>query len=100
MAVHELRDPDEARRFLAQGLWLQRATPPRAAPAARGLEWAHELAATGEPLPPVGVVADVGHVAFGLDREGHAGRESVTVAGLPAGLIRAYEDLVLGKLYA
>jgi hypothetical protein len=97
MSVHELRDPDEARRFLLQGLWLQRVLPPAVRPA---LEWCLEVASLGHPLPPPGFVADAGAVAFGLDWDARASREDRPVPGVPHGLLRAYEDHVLGKLYA
>jgi hypothetical protein len=99
MTFPELRDPDEARRFLLQGLWLQRSVPSAATSVRPALEWALEIASAGNPLPPVGFVADVGLVAFGQDREGRP-REALPVAGLSSGLARTYEDHVLGKLYA
>ena len=100
MADPELRDQAEARRFVAQGLWLQRATPPRAATVRPALGWLMELAAGGEPLPPVALVADVGHLVLGRGREGGGPRDLPAVPGWPAGLIRAYEDHVLGRLDA
>jgi hypothetical protein len=100
MSIQELRSTDEATRFLQQGLWLQRVQPPSAATVRPALEWTLELASAGDPLPPVGVVADVGHVALGADREIHPARESLTIPGWPAGLARTYEDHVLGKFYA
>src|SRR6476661_7911709 len=100
MNVVILRDPDEVQRFLLQGLWLQRAVPPTAATVRHVLEWALEVAAGGQPLPPVGVVADLGHAAFGADRDTRAPREPVVIPGLPPALMRTYEDHVLGKVYA
>jgi hypothetical protein len=100
MNVVILRDPDEAQRFLLQGLWLQRAVPPVVASVRHVLEWALEIAAGGQPLPPVGVVADLGHAAFGADRDPRAAREPVAIPGLPPALMRTYEDHVLGKVYA
>lgn len=100
MNVVILRDPDEAQRFLVQGLWLQRAVPPAAGTVRHTLEWALEVAAGGQPLPPVGVVADLGHAAFGADRDARTSREPVTIPGLPPALMRTYEDHVLGKVYA
>jgi hypothetical protein len=99
MNVHELRDLDEARRFLLQGLWLQRVLPPGPATVRPALEWCLEIASAGRPLPPTGFVADAGHVAFGLDEEVKARRDDPPVPGVPPGLLRAYEDHVLGKLY-
>src|SRR5262245_27465542 len=95
----ELRDLNAARRYVVEGLWLQRAARPTAATVHPALEWAMEVAAGGHPLPPVGFVADVGHVAFGADAE-HRGKEPLHVPGWPPALGRMYEDHVLGKLYA
>lgn len=100
MNVVILRDPDEAQRFLLQGLWLQRAVSPTAPTVRPALEWALEIAAGGQPLPPVGVVADLGHAAYGADRDARAPREPLAVPGLPPALMRTYEDHVLGKVYA
>src|SRR5436190_20219022 len=99
MNVTVLRDADEARRFLLQGLCLQRAVPPAAANVRHVLEWCLEIAAGGQPLPPVGVVADLGHIALGADRDAH-GSQPVAIPGLPPALMRTYEDHVLGKVYA
>jgi hypothetical protein len=95
----ELRDLDVARRFVAEGLWLQRAVKPSAATARAALEWAMELASGGNPLPPVGFVSDAGHIAFGSDLE-HRANDALHIPGWPPGLVRQYEDHVLGKLYA
>jgi hypothetical protein len=100
MSVIELRDLDLARRYLLQGLWLQRVLPAAPATVPEVLHWALTLAAEGHPLSPVGFVADLGHTAFGLDRDTRAGREPAAGPGLPAGLARTYEDHVLGKMYA
>src|SRR5690349_20768586 len=97
MTVHELRDLDEARLFLLQGLWLQRVLP-AAANLRPALEWCLEIASLGQPLPPPGFVADAGAVAFGLDWEARANRDDRPVPGVPHGLLRAYEDHDLGKL--
>src|SRR5947199_210934 len=95
----ELRDLDAARRFVAEGLWLQRAVKPSAATVKPVLDWAMEIASSGHPLPPVGFVADVGHVALGADAE-HRAKDAPHVPGWPPALGRTYEDHVLGKLYA
>jgi vWA domain found in the FtsH ternary systems/N-terminal helical region fused to the FtsH ternary system vWA domain len=100
MDVVILRDPDEAQRFLLTGLWLQRAVAPVAATVKPALEWALEIVAGGQPMPPIGVVADLGHAAFGFDRSLQAPREPLVIPGLPATLMRTYEDHVLGKVYA
>jgi hypothetical protein len=98
MSVTELRDLDQARLFVVQGARLQQVVPPSPASVRRALEWAREIASGGQPLPPVGFVADLGHSAFGPDLG--ARRESPRGTGLPPQLARAYEDQVLGKAYA
>ena len=95
----ELRDLEAARRFVAEGLWLQRAVKPNPATVKSTLEWAMEVAASGQPLPPVGFVGDLGHIALGADSE-HRSKEAWHIPGWPPALIRMYEDHVLGKLYA
>jgi len=100
MNVVILRDADEAQRFLLQGLWLQRTVPPVGSTVKHILEWTLEIAAGGQPLPPIGVVADLGHAAYGADRDARAPREHLALPGLPPALMRTYEDHVLGKVYA
>ncbi len=100
MNSYELRDLDEARQFLLQGLWWQRVVPVAKDHVKEALEWAMEIASSGNPLPPIGFVADLGHVAFGLDWEGRDPRQTVPVPALPINLVRTYEDHVLGKIYA
>jgi hypothetical protein len=100
MDAIELRNLDDARKYLLQGLWQQRTVAPSAATVRPALEWALEIAAGGDPLPPVGFVADLGQAAFSLDRGGRAGREAVWIPGMPHSTLRAYEDHVLGKFYA
>jgi len=99
MEAIELRDLDLARRYVLEGLWLQRAVKPSAATVRSVLEWAMEIASAGHPLPPVGFIADVGHIAFGADDE-HRPKEPLQVPGWPHHVGRTYEDHVLGKLYA
>lgn len=99
MESHELRDLDAAKRYVLEGLWLQRAVQPTAATVRPALEWAMEIASSGHPLPPAGFVADVGHIAFGADAE-YRMKDPLHVPGWPPALARTYEDHVLGKLYA
>src|SRR5438105_10084343 len=94
----ELRDLDAARYFLTEGLWLQRAVKPNVETVKHALEWAMEVAASGHPLPPVGFIGDLGHLAFGTDAE-HRTKEALHIPGWPAALARMYEDHVLGKPY-
>jgi len=100
MSTRELRDGEQARRFLVEGLWLQRVTPPAPAAVPAVLRWALEAASAGQPLPPLGFIADLGHVALGQDHGLLTARDPLGGVGLPAGLARTYEDHVLGKLYA
>jgi hypothetical protein len=99
-ATFEIRDADAARRWLAQGLWLQRVLAPAAATIRPALRWTLELASVGQPLPPVGLIADVGRLALGA--EWTVRREGATahLPGVPPALLRTYEDYVLGKLAA
>src|SRR5437773_2485991 len=99
MEILELRDLDLARQFIVQGLWLQRVVPPAPARVRAILEWAHEVSSEGQPLPPLGFLADVGHAAFGQDRSATPATGTQEIPGLPPGLARTYEDHVLGKFY-
>ncbi len=99
MQLYEMRDLETARRYIQEGLWLQRAINPNASTVRSTLEWAMEIASSGQPLPPIGFVADVGHIALGADVE-HRLKESLHIPGWPAALARSYEDHVLGRLYA
>ncbi len=98
MNTYELRDLDEARRFLCQGLWWQQTETPSAATVREALEWALQVASSGSPLPPIGFIADLGRLAFRLDWETRVHRTAVNVPNLPVNLLRTYEDQVLGKL--
>lgn len=97
MQILELRDLDVARRFLLEGLWLQRVLPPSPRQVKTALEWAMEVASAGQPLPPLGFLADLGHAAFGTGRA--PGADFPEIPTMPAGLARTYEDHVLGKLF-
>jgi hypothetical protein len=99
MDAIELRDPDLARRFILEGLWLQRAVKPAARTVRGALEWAMEVASAGHPLPPLGFVADVGNVAVGVDSADRQ-KEPLHLPGWPPALGRSYEDHVLGRFYS
>jgi hypothetical protein len=96
--MFELRNPDDARAFVLQGLHLQRLVPPSPQTVRPILEWALEIASGGQPLPALGFVADVGHAVFGLERVPGRRRQDSAARGLAPGLVRAYEDHVLGKI--
>lgn len=100
MAQHELRDLDAAREFIAQGLWLQRAARPKASSVRAALEWALEIVDAGQPLPPIGLVCDLANVVLAIEREPARYRDFTNLPGLPSGLARTYEDVVLGKAIA
>jgi hypothetical protein len=57
-----------------------------------------ELVAGGQPLPPLGFVADVASAAAGGDSS--SGRGLPNPPHVSANWLRIYEDHVLGKLYA
>jgi hypothetical protein len=100
MKTHIIRDSFDARRLLVGGLWWQRVLPPTAATVRNILAWTKEVAAGGQPLPPIGFIADLGHVALGEDQESRLGSGPITVPNLPINIVRTYEDHVLGKIYA
>ena len=99
MTTYEIRDPDEARRYILQGLLLARSAPLTPELASSALAWAMEIVADGSPLPPMGFVADVGQITFGTLR-GADPSNLPDVEGLDHTVSRRYEDYVLGKLYA
>ncbi len=101
----ELKDSGLARRFLLESLLLQCVQPPSPKAVPDILEWALETLVEGIPLPPLGVVGDIGHLVFaeaGLSVESPPAEEHHLTGQkhpLPSPLVRQYEDLVLGKLY-
>jgi hypothetical protein len=103
----ELRDPLQARDWLWQGLCLSAIQPLTAAEVSRTLAWCIELASEQQPLPPVGIIADLGRL---LDRDGYdrlshdaGGHDRTKHSALlnPSGRRwpwhARYEDYVLGK---
>lgn len=96
----ELRDSAEARPFLVQGLWLQAVSKPVPESVRPALDWALEILAGGNPLPPIGFVADLGNLAFGVARNLQRGKDAIDLPGWPQTLARSYEDHVLGKALA
>ena len=99
METVELRDAAAAREYLLQGLWFQRTLKPVAATVRPALEWALEVASSGQPLPPVGFLADVGAIAFGA-QSGKLAKDGPAIPGWPVAAARNYEDFLLGKIYA
>ena len=69
MATIEIRNRDDARKFILQGLWLQQTVSPPVPWLIKDvLTWSMELANGGNSLPPIGFVADIGIEVFQLDR--------------------------------
>jgi len=99
METVELRDAATARDYLLQGLWFQRVSKPSAASVKPALEWALEVASSGQPLQPLGFLADLGSIAFGTE-SGRQAKDIATTPGWSVASARAYEDFLLGKIYA
>ncbi len=98
MDIPELREQADARRFVLQSLWRQRILPVRARGVAEVLDHAFAAAAEGDPLPPPGFLADVAHMVFHASTG--VASETVFIPHWSGGPARAYEDQVLGKLFA
>jgi FtsH ternary system-like protein len=96
--VHELRDADEATRILGQSYLLQRLHSPAAGSLGGVLEWALDSAGAGVPIPPLGVLADLGNLL--LKPHESSVRNTTQIAGWSDRLALGYEDLVLGKWLA
>ena len=101
MAAIEIRNRDDARKFILQGLWLQQTVSPPVPRLIKDiLTWSLEITNGGNSLPPIGFVADVGIEVFQLDKgENRAKIGGDQLPSLPTILRRTYEDYVLGKIY-
>lgn len=98
MAVLEIHDADLALEWLAQSACFSSVGPLSIARTKLSLSWFSQLAAADEPLLPIGIVGDIGHLVFPPDPSDPPVQPSVI--GLPADLKRAYEDYFPGRLYA
>jgi vWA domain found in the FtsH ternary systems/N-terminal helical region fused to the FtsH ternary system vWA domain len=99
--VLELRNATgEATDFICRCLWLQRVVKPTTDTVRNVLTWAMEMASEGYPLPPLGFIGDLGHAVTGLDRRNERRKDELVIHGFPPGLLRIYEDHVLGKIFA
>ncbi|MCA9063998.1 MAG: hypothetical protein KDA96_13095 [Planctomycetaceae bacterium] len=98
MSAAELRDSEEARQYLMQGIWLQRLSPVTAESVRQPMACALAMAAADDPVPPVGFIADVIRILFS-ERLAETCDAPVT-DDLPPEVVRAYEDYALGKLYS
>lgn len=100
----EIRDPQLARDWVRQGLCLAAIQPFTGPQIARTLAWCMELVSEQWPLPPVGIVADLGRL---LGRDGY---DPFASRAHHASLLSAngkrfpwharYEDYVVGKALA
>ncbi|MCS6852806.1 MAG: hypothetical protein NZ700_16735 [Gemmataceae bacterium] len=93
----ELRDDADTQVYLVQGLWLQRFQAPVAESVRSVLEGALHMANEGVPLPPLGFVADLGRLLVEPIRSCRA-ISLPPVPGFDPGIVRLYEDDVLGRL--
>ncbi|MFK7768150.1 MAG: hypothetical protein AB8B55_13080 [Mariniblastus sp.] len=99
MKIYDLRDPDDAKQYLLQGLLLSAAAPITKESLHQTLLCAMEIVSDGSPLPCVGLVGDVGMVALGLSSS-ETNLENLQGIERDPTIIRQYEDYVLGKFYA
>jgi hypothetical protein len=97
--IVELRNLDEARRYVAESLHFARAVPLTAPLVKDTLGHALSIVSNGEPLVPLGFIADFSHAIF-ESQTGHRRTEPPAVPGWSATAARAYEDYVLGKITA
>lgn len=95
--IHDLRDPDQTRRLLVQGVWLSRVRPPSAATLRTTIRYALEVVSAGHPMPPPGFIADLGNLLFDTEWATRSQRELPTLPNVSPSLICSYEDRVLGK---
>ncbi|WP_166820242.1 hypothetical protein [Thalassoroseus pseudoceratinae] len=95
----EIRDSQAAERFLLLSLPLQSVQPLSQNTIPTVLSWCLEAAVEGVPLPPIGFVGDLGHLAFPNFANDHTQPRNASQTWLPSSLWRQYEDQVLGKLY-
>lgn len=94
----ELRDSEEARTYLTQGIWLQRLADTNSQTIAAPIQCAMNLAANDEIVPPVGFIADVIRLVLFSDQP--IARRQVVAGSLSPQAVRSYDDYVLGKLYS
>ena len=99
MAITEIRDPDSARHYILQGLFATVLQPLNPDTVRAPLEWMLLMASADEPLLPAGMLADVGRLIVG-DSNRDPQDPPADAPLFHHEVLRSYEDLVLGKLYA
>jgi hypothetical protein len=96
METIKIRNLERAKLFIRRGISLARHSELTPQNVKLTLAWCQELASEGYPVPPVGIVADLGTyltLSYQSSAQGTK-RESI----LPSPLMRSYEDYVLGKI--
>lgn len=94
----ELRDRGEARGWLAAGLCLMRLGHVDAGELTLVGPWIVDTLSERGALPPVGVIADIGHLLAGRGLRGI--RALPAIEARLSAAVRAYEDHLLGRLEA
>lgn len=94
----EIRDLEEARRYVLQSFWLARVISPQPNSLATTLDWLNAILSEGNPSPPIGLIADLGQIVFG--QETTLAREPLVIPGWPNQLADSYQHHVLGKFFA
>ena len=99
MSIFDLRDPDDARRYLLEGLLFSAAAPITESNVRATLLWAMEIVSEGSPLPCLGLVTDIGLIATNQNVASPKNEFDDEIARDPT-MLRQYEDYVLGKLFS
>jgi vWA domain found in the FtsH ternary systems/N-terminal helical region fused to the FtsH ternary system vWA domain len=99
MTPIELRQPDEARDYIAQAVLIQRVQRPGTENIKAALLDALAISSAGHPVPPLGVLADLHALLFDPATSAWV-KQPYAVPGWPAGVQQRYEDFVLSKLPA
>lgn len=98
--LRELRDESAVVAWLAAGLRCVREAPMTAERLSLVTDVVRELAASGDPILPPGVIADVCSIVLGdSPTSSRPGIDRPPKSPLPATSIRKYDDHVLGRLH-
>ncbi len=92
----EIRDSDEATRWMSAGMCLMRLSRPTETEVTQIAKRVIRAVSEAGALPPVGVLADVGHLLSGGALKFEAPLPAADKAVLSA--VRSYEDQFLGRL--
>ena len=94
------RQYEWASRYLCESFWFQRYGQPQAQHVPDVLRWAHALSEEGLGVPSLGMLADIGHLAVRHVASERSAASTCDPRRLPSGLLRRYEDYVLGRLWS